>query len=102
MAKNQTKSIAELPALDSKSGDLNVIIETTQGSRSKYKYDPELNCFKLSNILTEGSVFPYDFGFIPSTRGDDGDPLDVLLLIEEGAFTGCLIPAKLIGAITAE
>ena len=100
MAKN-SKSVFELPAFN-QTGDLNVIVETIQGSRSKYKFDPDLNCFKLSNILTEGSVFPFDFGFIPSTQGEDGDPLDVLLLIEQGAFTGCLIPSKLIGAITAE
>ena len=100
MAKN-SKSVFELPAFN-QTGDLNVIVETPQGSRSKYKFDPDLNCFKLSNILTEGSVFPFDFGFIPSTQGEDGDPLDVLLLIEQGAFTGCLIPSKLIGAITAE
>lgn len=96
-----SKSVFDLPAFN-QTGDLNVIVETTQGSRSKYKFDPDLNCFKLSNILTEGSVFPFDFGFIPSTQGEDGDPLDVLLLIEQGAFTGCLIPSKLIGAITAE
>src|SRR5262249_25552490 len=46
--------------------------------------------------------FPYDFGFIPSTRGEDGDPLDVLLLADEPAFPGCVVPARLIGVLAAE
>jgi inorganic pyrophosphatase len=101
MAKN-SKSVFDLPAFDNETGDLNVIIDTPQGSRNKYKYDPELKCFKLSHIMTEGNVFPFDFGFIPSTKGEDGDPLDVLLLIDEGAFTGCLIKSRLIGVLTAD
>jgi inorganic pyrophosphatase len=96
-----TKTIVDIPAFDSKR-QLNVIIETVQGSRNKYKYDPELNCMKLSHVLTEGAVFPFDFGFIPSTSGEDKDPLDVLVLIDAPAFPGCLIQCKLIGAITAE
>lgn len=61
------KRISQLPSFDPQSGELNVIIETVQGSRNKYEYDFKLNCFKLSSILTEGAVFPFDFGFIPST-----------------------------------
>src|SRR5207247_9425180 len=57
---------------------------------------------KLSGVLSEGSGFPFDFGFVPSTVGEDGDPLDVLMLMDEPAFTGCLIPARLIGVIQAE
>ena len=72
------RTLFELPPTDT-SGHLNVIIETPQGSRNKYKYDPESNCIKLSHILTEGAVFPLDFGFIPSTAGDDGDPFNVLV-----------------------
>ena len=53
-------------------------------------------------MLPVGNVFPFDFGYIPSTRGDDGDALDILLLMDEPAFTGCLVPAKLIGVIEAE
>jgi inorganic pyrophosphatase len=104
MAKNSSilKSVFDLPPFDNETGDLNVIIDTPQGSRNKYKYDPELKCFKLSHIMTEGTVFPFDFGFIPSTHGEDGDPLDVLLLIEQGAFTGCLIKSRLVGVITAD
>ena len=63
-----------VPAEDS----VKVIIETPKGSRNKFKYDPDLRMFKLSKVLPEGMVFPYDFGFVPSTKGDDGDPVDVL------------------------
>ena len=91
-----------LAALDKESGHLNAIIDTPKGSRNKFKYDEQLGLFKLSGMLPVGSVFPFDFGYIPSTLGDDGDALDILLLMDEPAFTGCLAPAKLIGVIEAE
>ncbi len=81
---------------------LHVIIETPKGSRNKYKYDPKLANYKLSRVLPDGMDFPYDFGFVPSTRGDDGDPIDVLLLMDESAFPGCLIESRLIGVIEGE
>ncbi len=83
-------------------GYLNVIIETPKGSRNKYNYDERLGLFKLGGMLPAGAVFPFDFGFVPSTLGGDGDPLDVLLLMDEPAFTGCLIAARLIGVVEAE
>ena len=91
-----------LAALDKESGHLNAIIDTPKGSRNKFKYDEQLGLFKLSGMLPVGSVFPFDFGYIPSTRADDGDALDILVLMDEPAFTGCLVPAKLIGVIEAE
>src|SRR5438477_6058058 len=90
-----------LPPFDPDSGHLNVLIETPKGSRNKYTWAPEAGGFTLKKILPHGAVFPFDFGFIPSTKGDDGDPLDVLLLMDEPAFCGCLVPARLIGAIQA-
>src|SRR5262249_12302807 len=89
-------------AFDSNSGALNVIIETPKGSRNKYKYDPKEKLFELHRVLPRGMFFPFDFGLIPSTQGDDGDPLDVLVLMDEPAFTGCRIPCRLIGVIEAE
>jgi inorganic pyrophosphatase len=83
-------------------GRLRVIIETPQGSRNKFDYDDELGLFKLGGVLPAGAVFPFDFGFVPSTTGGDGDPLDVLVLMEEAAFTGCLVEARLLGVIEAE
>jgi inorganic pyrophosphatase len=93
---------SKLPAVDEKSGDLNVIIETPKGSRNKYTYDPELGLFKLGGVLPAGAVFPFDFGFVPATEGGDGDPLDVLVLMDQSAFAGCLVSARLIGVIEAE
>jgi inorganic pyrophosphatase len=78
-----------------------VIIETPKGSRNKFKYDPALRMFKLSKVLPEGMVFPYDFGFVPSTKGDDGDPVDVLVLMDEPTFPGCLLECRLVGVLEA-
>lgn len=94
--------LAQLDAFDPESGGLNVVIETSQGSRNKFKCDDAQGLFRLSAVLPTGAVFPFDFGFVPSTRGEDGDPLDVLVLMDEPAFVGCLVPARLIGAIEAE
>jgi inorganic pyrophosphatase len=78
-----------------------VMIETPKGSHNKYVFDEKLGLFMLKGVLPEGMSFPYDFGFLPSTLGEDGDPLDVLLLMDEPAFCGCLVPARLIGVIEA-
>jgi len=91
----------KLPAFDRKSGTLNVIIETSRGCRNKYSYDEKRKLFKLGSILPAGAVFPFDFGFIPRTLGADGDPLDVLVLMDEPAFAGCFVAARLLGVIEA-
>jgi inorganic pyrophosphatase len=83
-------------------GELNVIIEAPKGSRNKYAYDPDAELFVLKTVLPAGAIFPFDFGFIPSTLGEDGDPLDVLVLMDEPAFPGCLVPSRLVGGIDAE
>jgi inorganic pyrophosphatase len=83
-------------------GNLHVLIDTPKGSRNKYKWDAALGVFKLASVLPAGAVFPYDFGDIPATRGEDGDPLDVLVLMDEPAFVGCLVVARLLGALEAE
>src|ERR1700752_5285187 len=92
----------DLPAFDATTGDLNAIVDTPKGSRNKFKYDPRSGLFKLSGTLPLGNSFPFDFGYVPSTAGEDGDPLDVLILMDEPAFVGCLVPSKLIGVIEAE
>jgi inorganic pyrophosphatase len=97
-----TNSLTNLSAYAAESDELNVIIETPKGSRNKFNYDEEHHLFKLGGVLPAGAVFPFDFGFIPSTLGGDGDPLDVLLLMDEPAFPGCLVPARLIAVIEAE
>jgi inorganic pyrophosphatase len=83
-------------------GCLNTIVETSKGSRNKITFDPDRGLYELSGVLPAGASFPYDFGFVPGTLGDDGDPLDVLVLMDEPAFAGCLVTARLIGVITAE
>ncbi len=80
---------------------VNVIIETPKGSRNKFKYDDQFRQFRLDKVLPAGASFPYDFGFVPGTRAEDGDPLDVMLLMDEPAFAGCLVPSRLIGVIEA-
>ena len=94
--------ILRLPAVDARSGDVNVVIDTPRGSRNKYAFEPALGVFALRHVLPAGAVFPFDFGFVPGTLGEDGDELDVLLLLDDAAFTGCLVRARLIGAIEAE
>jgi inorganic pyrophosphatase len=94
--------LSEITPFAKKTGDLLVVIETPKGSRNKYSYDPECDCMQLSTVLPEGLIFPYDFGFIPSTLGDDGDPLDVLILMETSVIPGCVVTARLLGAIEAK
>jgi inorganic pyrophosphatase len=95
-------SVNELPNIDPDSGHLNVVVDTPKGCRNKFKFDEKHNQWRLSKVLPLGQDFPYDFGFLPSTRGDDGDPVDVLLLMDEPAFPGCVVPARLIGVLEAE
>jgi inorganic pyrophosphatase len=97
-----SSSVNELPAVDPDSGRLNVVIDTPKGSRNKCKFDVKQIQWRLSKVLPQGMSFPYDFGFLPSTRGEDGDPLDILMLMDEPAFPGCVVPARLIGVLEAE
>ena len=93
--------LSSLEPRDAKTGLVRVIVDTPRGSRNKLKYDEELGCFKLSRVLPVGHVFPYDFGSIPRTRAEDGDALDVLVLLEAPSFPGCLVTVKLIGGLAA-
>ena len=81
---------------------IHAVVETPKGSRNKLGYEPTLGIFKLKGVLPEGHSFPYDFGFVPSTKAEDGDPLDVLLLLDAPTFPGCVVEARIIGAITLE
>jgi inorganic pyrophosphatase len=80
---------------------ITAIVETPRGSNAKYSYDEQHSGFKLKKLLPAGMVFPFDFGFIPSTKGGDGDPLDVIIISEIKSFPGCIMDCRLIGAITA-
>jgi inorganic pyrophosphatase len=99
-----TRKAAESTTGTAKAGDklLQVIIETPKGCRNKYSFDAEQKIFVLKAALPAGMVFPYDFGFLPRTLADDGDPIDVLVLMDEPAFPGCALMARLIGVIEGE
>src|SRR4051812_43141622 len=88
--------------LDAKKYTCKVIIETPKGSRTKFAYDEKSRLFELRGLLPHGLVFPFDFGFIPRTLGGDGDPLDVMVLMDAPAHVGCLIDARIIGILNAE
>jgi inorganic pyrophosphatase len=94
--------MVDLEPFDKEFGHVNAIIDTPKGSRNKFKYDEKIGLFRLGGALPMGALFPFDFGYIPSTRAGDGDPLDILILMDDPAFVGCLVPAKLIGVIEAE
>lgn len=94
-------SPALLPAF-AEGCEVHVVIETPKGSRNKYAYDDGLGVLLLKGVLPEGMSFPYDYGYVPSTKGEDGDPLDVLVIMDAPAFPGCVMTARIIGAIEAE
>lgn len=81
---------------------MDIIIETPKGSPVKYKYDEDHRLFRLKKTLPAGMVFPFDFGFIPGTKGEDGDPIDVMVLSEFQGFPGCLMDCRIVGCIQAE
>ena len=94
---------SRLPSVDADDpAIIQVVIETPKGSRNKYAFDPKQRIFELKKVLPAGMAFPYDFGFIPRTRAEDGDPVDVLVLMDEPAFPGCLLKCRLIGIIEGE
>jgi inorganic pyrophosphatase len=97
------KDIAHLPLkLQAKKRVCRAIIETPKGCRNKFDYDPDSHLFMLGGLLPEGLMFPFDFGFIPSTLGEDGDPLDIMVLLDAPAHVGCLIEVRIIGIIRAQ
>ena len=95
------QALEHLSAREPDSGLVRVVVDTPKGSRNKYKYDETLGLYRLSKVLPLGIAFPYDFGFIPSTRAEDGDPLDVLVLGEDALFPGCLVTVRLVGVLQA-
>jgi inorganic pyrophosphatase len=79
-----------------------VVIETPKNTPNKLKYEPALGAFVLSKVLPVGSVFPFDFGFLPRTVGEDGDPLDALVLMDAPVYPGCIVPSRLVGLLACE
>jgi inorganic pyrophosphatase len=77
--------------------ELDVLIEIPRGSRNKYEVDHVSGRIRLDRMLFTSTVYPADYGFVPDTLGEDGDPLDALVLVEEPTFPGCLIRSRPIG-----
>ena len=99
---NSPSLLSSLPTFDQDTGELTAVIETPKGSPNKYDYDEKYGAFRLAGVMPEGMAFPYDFGFIPSTVGEDGDPLDLLVFLDSPAFVGCILTVRLIGVIEAK
>jgi len=91
----------KLPDTFSDEMNLHAIIETPRGSRNKFNYDEKLNLFKLKKVFPPGTSLPFPMGFIPQTKGEDGDPLDVFVLTEDDTYPGCLIETRVIGILKA-
>lgn len=81
---------------------ITAIVETPKGSAQKYDYDQKTKWFQLKKVMPAGMVFPFDFGFIPDTEGEDGDPLDIIIISELKSFPGCAMECRIIGCIAAE
>jgi inorganic pyrophosphatase len=86
-------------AEDSHEGSVLAFIEIPRGSRNKYEYDEERGVFKLDRVLYSSVHYPTDYGFIPDTLAEDGDHLDILVLVQEPTFPGCMIEAKVLGGL---
>src|SRR5215813_1731935 len=88
-----------LPTGDGAPAEVNAVIEISRGQTNKYEYDKELNVFRLDRNLYSPVHYPGDYGFIPSTLAADGDPLDVLVLVDAPSFPGCLMSVRPIGVL---
>jgi inorganic pyrophosphatase len=82
-------------------GSVNVVVESPRGALAKLKYDPDLGAMTLVRPLPHGIVFPFDFGFVPQTRADDGDPLDAVVLLDAPTFPGVVIPTRVVAVLRA-
>jgi inorganic pyrophosphatase len=78
---------------------IEVVVEIPRGSRNKYEYDPEGGVFRLDRVLSSAVFYNFDYGYVPDTHADDGDPTDALLLIDEPTFTGCHVWARPVGML---
>jgi inorganic pyrophosphatase len=94
--------LAKLPTFEGDSKLVNIVVETSKGMRTKLKYEEEHGIFRAEKVLPVGLVFPFDFGFLPSTIGGDGDPLDALVLSEAGIPYGCVVLGQLVGVLECE
>jgi inorganic pyrophosphatase len=91
-------SFLNLPAF-SEEGDVHVVVETPRGSRAKFAYEPKFEAFTLRKSLLTGLTYPHDWGFVPSTKADDGDPLDIMIVHDAATFPGVVLTCRIIGIL---
>ena len=96
---NLVTNYLSLPIGDGAPHEVNAVIEIPRGTTNKYEYDKQLNVFRLDRNLHSPVHYPGDYGFIPSTLSLDGDPLDVLVLVDAPSFAGCLMSVRPIGVL---
>ena len=92
----------DLPAGDKPPELLNMVVEVTSGSRDKYEYNKDWEAFVLDRIIPSSVVFPVEYGFVPQTWFEDGDPLDIMVLSFEPLNVGCVVKVRTIGALIIE
>jgi inorganic pyrophosphatase len=96
--ENDLVDLSRIPA-QPKPGLVNVLVEIPAGCKNKYEFDKDLNAFALDRVLSSSVHYPCDYGFIPNTLADDGDPLDGMVMMDEPTFPGCVIAARPIGML---
>jgi inorganic pyrophosphatase len=94
-------NLIKLPPF-SEDGDVRVVIETPRGSRAKFSYDPKFQTFTLSKSLLAGLTYPHDWGFVPSTKAEDGDPLDIMVIHDAATLPGLVLTCRVIGILQIE
>ncbi len=99
MNTSSNTNYLHLPIGERSPDEINVVVEIPQGSRNKYEYDKEMNAFRLDRALHSPIYYPGDYGFVPRTLAEDDDPLDVLILVIQPTFPGCIVKARPIGLL---
>lgn len=92
-------NIKDLPRGEKYPAEFNLVVEMPKGSHNKYEYDEELDIIKIDRVFYSAMALPYDYGFIPKTRSEDGDHLDGIVLLDEASFPGCMVPCRPIGVL---
>jgi inorganic pyrophosphatase len=95
------KNLSKLPTWADRD-HIYAVVETPRGSRAKLKFEPKLHAFTLSKPLLAGLTYPYDWGFVPSTKAPDGDPFDVLIIHDAATYPGLVLCCKVIGILEVE